>query len=58
MARIIGKPLFKSNLDLLEFKLGSHTVQRGSSGLMYFFIAFRNGLILLRELVGNQKSDN
>ena len=25
---------------------------------MYFCIAFPNGLILLRELVGNQKADN
>ena len=32
--------------------------QRGGGGFMYFCIAFSNGLILLRELVGNQKADN
>ena len=32
--------------------------QRGGCGLRYFCIAFPNGLILLRELVRNQKADN
>jgi len=32
--------------------------QRGGGGLMYFCIAVPNGLILLRELAGNQKAVN
>jgi len=32
--------------------------QRGGGGLMYFCISFPNRLILLRDLVGNQKADN
>ena len=32
--------------------------QRGGGCSLYFCITFPNGLILLRELVGNQKADN
>jgi len=32
--------------------------QKGGGGLMYFCIAFPNGLILLRELIGNQKASD
>jgi len=59
MIRIIGNILFiRISYFLYSKSLLRQRRQKGDGGLMYFCIAFPNGLVLLKELVVQQKVDD
>ena len=59
MIRIIGNILFiRISYFLYSKFLLRQRRQNGDGGLMYFCIAFPNGLVLLKELVVQQKVDD